>query len=78
MTKLKENKTMKEFKIPVTWQVCGEVTIKAKNIESALATAIKTEEVEGLPLPTESEYVDGSFIIEQDMSLIEYLNKDIL
>ena len=71
--------TLKEFKIPVTWKVYGEVVIKAKDMESALETAINIESFgEGLPLPTESEYIDGSFEIEQDMLLIEELNKDIL
>ena len=78
-TNLNAEETLKEFKIPVIWQVCGEVIIKAKDIESALETAINIEKFgEGLPLPTESEYIDGSFEIEQDMSLIEFLNKDIL
>lgn len=78
-TNLKAEETLKEFKIPVNWQVCGEVIIKAKDMESALETAINIEKFEeGLQLPTESQYIDGSFEIEQDMLLIEELNKDIL
>lgn len=47
------------WRIPVTWEVYGEVEIEADSLEEALAIVVKDEEDMGLP--TESFYVDGSF-----------------
>lgn len=66
---------MRTFKIPVTWEVYGTVEVQAENAASALERAYQIELDEGLPLPTESEYIDGSFEITDDMDLINMINK---
>lgn len=49
----------KTWKIPVTWEVCGEVDIEANSLEEAVE--IFKEKMDEMPLPSESYYVDGSF-----------------
>lgn len=66
---------MKIFKIPVTWEAYGTVEIQADSAEEALMLAQLIETKEGLPLPTEHEYVDGSFEINEDMDLIKMINQ---
>lgn len=55
---------MKTFKIPVTWEVYGEVEIEAENIEKALEKFNKN--IDDIPLPCDSEYVDGSFKLSHE------------
>lgn len=52
--------------------------LECKQEEILGISSIDYHEREELQLPTESQYIDGSFEIEQDMLLIEELNKDIL
>lgn len=66
---------MKIFKIPVTWEVYGTVEIQANSEIEALELAYTIESEEGLPLPTEFEYVDGSFEINDDLDLIKMINQ---
>ena len=49
---------MKNWKIPVTWEVCGYVYVNTDTLKEAMETARDDEGV--IPLPTESDYVDGS------------------
>lgn len=49
----------KTWKIPVTWEVCGEVDIEANSLEEAVE--IFKEKMDEVPLPSESYYIDGSF-----------------
>lgn len=50
---------MKTFRLPVEWSVYSFVEIEAETIKDAVK---KFHEVEDdLPLPTEPEYIDGSF-----------------
>jgi len=63
---------MKTYKIAVTWEVCGEIEIKANSLSEALKKA-KADDT--IPLP-EGSYVDGSFEINDEMS--EYLNEGLL
>lgn len=65
--KVSEDKIKKieaSYKIPVTWEMSGFATISA----SSLAEAIKKfdEIEEDLPLPSYSDYVDGSFHRDHD------------
>lgn len=53
---------MKEWSIPVSWEVCGMVKIKANTLEEAIHTAIHDDSIE-LPY---GEYVDGSFDVTVD------------
>ena len=55
---------MKTFKIPVEWSVYAIVDIEAETIEDAIKKFHETED--DIPLPTDSEYIDGSFKISCD------------
>ena len=66
---------MKTWKIPVTWEVCGFVAIEAKTLEEAIELAKDDEGV--IPLPEESDYVDGSWrVTEEDVEIIRTLYND--
>lgn len=66
---------MKTFKIPVTWEVYGTVEVQANSELDALELAYEIEAKEGFPLPIESEYIDGSFSITDDIDLIKMINQ---
>jgi hypothetical protein len=55
---------MKEWSIPVCWQVCGIVNVEADTLERAMEIARDAEGV--LPLPGESDYVYGSWELSHD------------
>ena len=55
---------MKEWTIPVTWEVCGKVKVEANTLAEALQYV--KEDPDDMPLPTESDYVDGSFAPSMD------------
>ena len=66
---------MKTWKIPVTWEACGFVEIEAKTLEEAIEIARDDEEV--IPLPEESDYVDGSWrVTEEDVEVIRTVYND--
>ena len=66
---------MKTWKVPVTWEVCGFVEIEAKTLEEAIELAKDDEGV--IPLPEESDYVDGSWrVTEEDVEIIRTLYND--
>ena len=48
----------RSFKIPVVWEMCGMVTVEAKNLKEAIE--IVKNDNDDIPLP-EGNYVDGSF-----------------
>ena len=49
---------MKIWKIPITWEMCGEVKIEANTLEEAMEIAKDDDSF--IPLPYGS-YVDGSW-----------------
>lgn len=49
----------KTFKIPVEWSVYATVEIEAETLEEAIKIFDKTEDE--IPLPTDTDYIDGSF-----------------
>lgn len=49
---------MKKWNIPVSWEVCGIVTIEANTLKEAMD---KIRKDDSIPLPQTSQYVDGSF-----------------
>lgn len=49
------------FKFPVTWEMCGEISINADTLSAALVEFNKISD--DLPLPAEQTYVDGSFVL---------------
>lgn len=54
----------KTWKIPVTWEVCGEVDIEANSLEEAVE--IFKEKSDEISLPEQSFYVDDSFKLTTD------------
>lgn len=71
----KKETTLKKFKVPVLWQVGGYVVVEAENPELALDKAIDIERFgKGFPLPTEFEYINDSFEIENDLDLVELVD----
>ena len=60
---------MKTWRVPVTWEMCGEIITEAPTLEDAMIYA--RDDMGILPLPDEREYVDGSWRLSYDMSEIE-------
>ncbi len=52
---------MKTYKIPVSWTVTATMKIEAESLEQALEFA-KDD-----PLPTDTDYLEGSFQIDEEM-----------
>lgn len=55
---------MKNWKIPVTWQVYGYVNIEANTLAEALEIARDEHGV--IPLPTGPEYIDRSWDLSDE------------
>ena len=55
------------YKIPVTWEAFGVVEIEAPNLEAAIT--IFDERSDYIPLPEDSDYVDGSFRREDEETI---------
>ena len=64
---------MPTFKIACSWEVCGEFEVEADTLREALcwSNVVKLEDETSLPI--DSEYIDGSFAIDPEMS--KHLNK---
>lgn len=60
---------MKTWEIPVTWEMCGNVVVEAPTLKEAMDIARDWDGV--IPLPDDSDYVDGSWRLSYDMSDIE-------
>ena len=52
---------VKEYRIPVSWSVCATMTIEAESLEDALEAA------QDAPLPTDSDYLEGSFKVDEEL-----------
>ena len=52
------------MKVSVTWQMCGYVDIPADTMEEAMEKF--NNESDYIKLPTNGEYVDGSFELSSD------------
>ena len=61
---------MKFYKIPCAWEVYGCVEVAA----NSLAEAIEKVEDDGFPLPSQFDYVDGSFEVE--IQVAEEINNE--
>jgi hypothetical protein len=59
---------MKTYKIPCTWVMSGTLEIEADTVGEAILKA------EYAPLPTEPDYMEGSFVIDLEL-LHEYLGE---
>lgn len=55
---------MAKQRVAVTWQMCGFVEIEADTMEDAMDKF--NEESDHIKLPTDGEYVDGSFELSSD------------
>lgn len=64
----------KKFKIPVSYEVSGEILVEAKSAEDALKYAEKNIFLFELPSMNDVEYIDGSFQINSDLELIKAIN----
>ena len=63
----------KTFKIPVSWEVYGEIEIEAETLEEAIEIFDKNEdEGFGYSLPLDNDYVSGSFERESVDFIQEY------
>lgn len=52
------------MKVAVTWEMCGYVDIEADTMEEAMEKFKR--ESDYIKLPTNAEYVDGSFVLSTD------------
>ena len=50
---------IEEWTIPVCWEVFSKITVRAATLEEALQYV--REDPDDMPLPTDMEYIDGSF-----------------
>ena len=55
---------MKQWKIPVTWEVCAMLTVEADSLSEAMDIA-RDDNCE-IPCPTDNDYVDGSWRLSDD------------
>lgn len=60
---------MSKIKLPVSWEVSGFIEVEADSIEEAMDYFYENSDF--IPLPTKSEYVDGSFALA--CSDLEYI-----
>lgn len=68
----------KDYIVPVTWEACGFIKVRAESAESACAMV--HENPDEYPLPYQSEYIDASFDISGDIdeaaAMTEIYTKD--
>jgi len=65
---------MAKYKIPVEWSMCGMVEIEASSLEEAINIFDETQD--DIPLPDESDYIDGSFQrVDAEMEYYELFNE---
>lgn len=55
---------MKNWNVPVTWEMCGIVSVTAESLPRAMEIARDKDGV--IPLPTDGNYVDGSWSLSSD------------
>ena len=60
----------KYYEIPCAWEVYGTVEVPADSLEEA----IKKVEADDFPLPSNFNYVDGSFEVDRDV--VEEMNNE--
>lgn len=49
------------YKIPVSWTVMATMEVEAESLEDAI------EKADDLPLPTDTDYLEGSFQVDRYM-----------
>lgn len=63
----------KVYRLPVSWEVYSFMDIEASSLQEAVNIAHKDD----TPLPTDSDYVDGSFKVETDILECDYPDEPI-
>ena len=64
-----------QIALPVVWEVCDTVTIEADSIGEAIELFKETSD--HIPLPSNPNYIDGSFALwTEDEDAIKLFNKD--
>ena len=53
---------MKKWKIPVSWEMCGFVTMEANTLEEALEMAWD----DSVDIPDEGDYIDASWRVDDE------------
>lgn len=62
--------------LPVAYEVYGTVEVTVDSPEDLYEKLSTPEYIDMLPLPDEPEYVDGSYVVDEEM--IEYIIEGIL
>ena len=64
----------KSFNIAVEYAMYGTISVEAENLEEAIKFA--EDNIDKLPLPYEPEYIDGSYKIDKESTILldEYSN----
>ena len=60
-----------EYKIPVSWTMCGSYYIKAKSLQEAIEKAYDSKR----PLPADANYLEDSFTVDEELAH-EYNNEN--
>jgi hypothetical protein len=63
---------MKNWIIPVSWEVCSTIEVEANTLEEAIKIA--TDEDGEIPCPTDTDYVDASWRVD-DAEDIDFLRE---
>ena len=69
-----ENKEIKTFKIPVSWEMCGFVKVDATSLEEAIRYAL--EHQDEFKLTEDGNYIDASFEIASDEDYVACFNEN--
>lgn len=78
LNKFDNTQEEKDFIVPVTWEACGFIKVKASS--ALVACQMVHDNPDDYPLPYQSEYVDASFNISGDIeeaaAMSEIFTKD--
>ena len=61
---------MKEWRIPVTWEECSVIKVEANTLKEAMEIAY--DEKGEIPLPSDGNYVDGSWVLTETGEVVPY------
>ena len=56
------------FNVVVEYAMYGTINVEAKNLEEAMKFA--EDNIDELPFPDESEYIDGSYKIDKESTIL--------
>ena len=58
----------KSFNVVVEYAMYGTISVEAENLEEAMKFA--EDNIDELPFPDESEYIDGSYKIDKELTIL--------